>query len=78
MASLSIVLSLLIRKISSKHDRDYNIQAEFKRLMLLTFITRITLSFCEDVRLRFWKLFDTQLMNFIRKYFLTVYSRLLI
>ena len=30
MASLSIVLNLFIRKISSKHDRDYNIQAEFK------------------------------------------------
>ena len=29
-ASLSIVVSLFIRKISSKHDRDYNIQAEFK------------------------------------------------
>ena len=37
-------------------------------LMLLTFITHIT--FCEDVRFRFWTLFDTQLMNFIRKYFL--------
>ena len=36
-------------------------------LMLLTFITRIT--FCEDVRFRFWTLFDTQLMNFIRKKF---------
>ena len=35
--------------------------------MLLTFITSIT--FCEDVRFRFWTLFDTQLMNFIRKYF---------
>ena len=34
--------------------------------MLLTFITRI--SFCEDVRFRFWTLFDTQLKNFIRKY----------
>ena len=29
-ASLSIVLSLFIHKISSKHDRDYNIQTEFK------------------------------------------------
>ena len=29
-AYLSIVLSLFIHKISSKHDRDYNIQAEFK------------------------------------------------
>ena len=29
-ASRSIILTLLIRKISSKHDRDYNIQAEFK------------------------------------------------
>ena len=28
--SLSIVLSLFIHKISSEHDRDYNIQAEFK------------------------------------------------
>ena len=28
-ASLSIVLSLVIHKISSKHDRHYNIQAEF-------------------------------------------------
>ena len=37
-------------------------------LLLLTFITRI--AFCEDVRFRFWTLFDTQLMNFIRKYFL--------
>ena len=36
--------------------------------MLLTFITRI--AFCEDVRFRFWTLFDTQLMNFIRTYFL--------
>ena len=36
-------------------------------LMLLTFIARIT--FCEDVRFRFWTLFDTQLINFIRKYF---------
>ena len=35
--------------------------------MLLTFITCI--AFCEDVRFRFWTLFDTQLMNFIRKYF---------
>ena len=59
MASLSIVLSLFIHKISSKHDRDHN--------MLLTFITSIT--FCEDVRFRFWTLFDTQLINFIRKYF---------
>ena len=60
----SIVLSLFIHKISSKHDRDYNIQAEFK----LTFITRIT--FCQDVRFRFWTLFGTQLINFIQKYFL--------
>ena len=29
-ASLSIVLSLFIHKISSKHDRDYRIQAEIK------------------------------------------------
>ena len=29
-ASLSIVLGLSIHKISSKHDCDYNIQAEFK------------------------------------------------
>ena len=36
--------------------------------MLLTFITRIT--FWEDVRFRFWTLFDTQLINFIRKYFI--------
>ena len=36
-------------------------------LMLLTFISHIT--FCEDVRFRFWTLFDTQLMNFIRKKF---------
>ena len=34
--------------------------------MLLTFITRIC--FCEDVRFRFWTLFDTQLKNFIGKY----------
>ena len=36
--------------------------------MLLTFIASIT--FCEDVRFSFWTLFDTQLMNFIRKYVL--------
>ena len=36
--------------------------------MLLTFITRIT--FCEDVRFRFWTLFDTQLIHFVPKYFL--------
>ena len=30
MASMSIMLTLFIHKISSKHDRDYNIQAEFK------------------------------------------------
>ena len=35
--------------------------------MILTFITRIT--FCEDVRFRFWTLFYTQLMSFIGKYF---------
>ena len=29
-ASLSILLTLFIHKISSTHDRDYNIQAEFK------------------------------------------------
>ena len=29
-ACLSIVLSLLIHKISSKHDCDYSIQTEFK------------------------------------------------
>ena len=29
-ASLPIVLSLFIHKISAKHDCDYNIQAEFK------------------------------------------------
>ena len=40
--------------------------------MLLTFITRIT--FCEDVRFRFWTLFDTQLMNFIRKYFYCLFK----
>ena len=41
-------------------------------LMLLTFITRI--AFCEDVRFRFWTLFDTQLMNFIRKYFYCLFQ----
>ena len=34
--------------------------------MFLTFITRI--SFCENIRFRFWSLFDTQLLNFICKY----------
>ena len=29
-ADLSIVLSFFIHKINSKHNRDYNIQAEFK------------------------------------------------
>ena len=29
-ASLSILLTLFIHKISLTHDRDYNIQAEFK------------------------------------------------
>ena len=29
-AYLSIILSLFVHKISSKHDRDYNTQAEFK------------------------------------------------
>ena len=29
-ASLSIVLSLFIHEISSKHDREYCIQAEYK------------------------------------------------
>ena len=65
-ASLSIVLSLFIHKISSKHDRD-SIQVEFK---LNASHIHYMHHFCEDDGLSFWKLLDTQLMNFIRKYVL--------
>ena len=65
-ASLSIVLSLFIHKISSKHDRD-SIHVEFK---LNASHIHYMHHFCEDDGLSFWKLLDTQLMNFIRKYVL--------
>ena len=66
MVSLSIVLSLFIYKISSKHDRDTTPSK-------LNFYTH----HCEDVgefhtiftfRFNFWTLFDTQLMSFVRKF----------
>ena len=68
-ASLSIVLSLSIHKISSKHDRDTTASklAEFK---LNASHIHYTHHFCKDVRFSFWILFDTQLMNVIRKYVL--------
>ena len=67
-ASLSIVLRLFIHKISSKNDRDHNIQAEFKRKGFSH--SSHASPFCEDVRFRYWTFFDMQLMNFIQKYFL--------
>ena len=60
MASLPIVLSLFIHKISSKHDR-----ASKLNLSLNAAHIHYMISFCEDFRFRFWTLFDTQLMNFI-------------
>ena len=65
--SLSIVLSMFIHKISSKHGLDTTPSK-------LNFYTR---HFCEDVgelytiftfRFSFWTLFDTQLMNFVRQF----------
>ena len=42
--------------------------SKFNLSLNASHITRI--SFCEDVRFRFWSLFDTQLMNCFRKYHL--------
>ena len=66
MASMSIMLTLFIHKISSKHDRDYNIQAEFKLKCFSHSLHASLLRRCEVQVLDT----DTQLMNFIRKYFL--------
>ena len=67
-ASLSIVLSLVIHKISSKHDRDTTATAsKLAELKFKASHIHYTHYFCEDFRFSFKILFDTQLMNFIRK-----------
>ena len=57
-ASPSIVLSLFIHKISSKHDRVATAfkLAEFKRNASHIHYMK---HFCKDVRFSFWILFDT-------------------
>ena len=65
--SLSIVLSLFIHNLVENTIVTTASELNLS-LILLTFIKRIT--FCEDVGFRFWTLLDTQLINFIRKYFL--------
>ena len=68
-ASPSIVLSLFIHKISSKHDRVATAfkLAEFKRNASHIHYMQ---HFCKDVRFSFWILLDTQRVNFIRKHVL--------
>ena len=76
-AYLSIVLSLFIHKISSKHDRDYNIQAEFK---LKCFSHSLHASLF--AKMSGWlQVLDTcryAANEFYSKIWFTVYSRLLI
>ena len=71
-ASLSIVLSFVVHKISSsKHDRDATATAsKLAELKFKASHIHYTHYFCEDVRFSFKILFDMQLMNFIRKYVL--------
>ena len=62
-ASLSIVLSLFIHKISSKHDRDYNIHYKHH------FLRRCQVQVLDTFRYA--------ANEFYSKIFFTVYSRLL-
>ena len=68
---LSIVLSLFIHKVSSKHDRDTKAFKLNLSLMLLIFNTRI-ISVCKDVgefyiiftfRFSFWTLFERKITS---------------
>ena len=74
-ASLSIVWSLFIHKISSKHDRDYNTQAEFKlnasHIHYAHYILR-------KFQVQFLDTFRYAANEFFSQIFFTVYSRLLI
>ena len=74
-ASLPIVLSLFIHKISSKHDCDYNIQAEFK---LNASHIHYTHHFLRGCQVQVLDTFQYAANEFYSKIFFTVYSRLLI
>ena len=70
-ASLSIVLSLFIHKISSNHDRDYNIQAEFNSHI------HYTHHFLRRCQVQVLDTFRSSANEFYSKILFTVYSRLL-
>ena len=69
-ASLSIVLSLFIHKISSNHDRDYNIQAEFNSHI------HYTHHFLRRRQVQVLDTFRSSANEFYSKILFTVYSRL--
>ena len=79
-ASLSIVLSLLIHKISSKHDRDTTVSMQVAFKLNASHITRITFSKMSADFIQFlfsgsvFGHFDSQLMDFIQKYVLLFIS----
>ena len=75
MASLPIVLSLFIHKISSKHDCDYNIQAEFK---LNASHIHYKHHFLRRCQVQVLDTFRYAANEFYSKILFTVYSRLLI
>ena len=70
-ASLCIVLSLFIHKISSNHDRDYNIQAEFNSHIHYT-----AHHFLRRCQVQVLDTFRSSANEFYSKILFTVYSRL--
>ena len=75
MASLSIILTLFIHKISSKHDRDYNIQLN---LSLNASHIHNTHHFLRRSQVQGLDTFRYEANEFYSKIFFTVYSRLVI
>ena len=71
----SIILSLFIHKISSKHDRNYNIQAEFK---LKCFSHSLHASLFAKMSGSDLDTFRYAANEFYLKIFFAVYSRLLL